>query len=88
MPVLIKRIGKERLLAEAVDSHIGNWFWNALASTRVRPVEQPQFEYELPDSGDADWRFSATVAVQPTPDSPTGRRSRCRTPSRRCPRRR
>jgi trigger factor len=70
MPVLIKRIGKERLLAEAVESHIGNWFWNALASTRVRPVEQPQFEYELPDSGDDDWQFSATVAVQPKPELP------------------
>jgi len=70
MPVLIKRIGKERLLAEAVESHIANWFWNALAATRVRPVEQPQFEYDLPASGDADWRFSATVAVQPKPEVP------------------
>jgi trigger factor len=70
MPVLIQRIGKERIMAEAVESHIGNWFWNALASTRVRPVENPQFEYELPDSGEADWRFSATVAVQPKPDLP------------------
>jgi trigger factor len=68
--VLIQRIGKERLMAEAVDSHISGWFWNAAATTRIRPVEQPRYEYELPASGDADWRFSATVGVQPKPDVP------------------
>jgi trigger factor len=68
--VLIQRIGKERVMAEAIDSHIGNWFWNALARTRVRPVENPQFDYELPASEEADWRFSATVAVQPKPELP------------------
>jgi trigger factor len=70
MPVLIKRIGKDRLLSEAVESHITNWFWSAIGNTKVRPVEQPQFEYDLPDSDDADWRFSATVAVQPKPEIP------------------
>ena len=68
--VLIQRIGKERLMAEAVDSHISGWFWSAAATTRIRPVEQPRYEYELPTSDDADWRFSATVAVQPKPDVP------------------
>lgn len=70
MPVLIQRIGKERLMAEAVESHIANWFWNALASTKLRPAEHPQYEYELPDSGEADWTFSATIAVQPKPQLP------------------
>jgi trigger factor len=69
-PVLVQRIGKERIMAEAVDSHIGTWFWNALARTRVRPVEQPRYDYELPESGQGDWRFSATVAVQPKPQLP------------------
>jgi len=68
--VLLQRIGKERLMAEAVDSHISGWFWNAAATTRIRPIEQPRYEYELPDSDDADWRFSATVAVQPKPEVP------------------
>ena len=31
MPVLLSRVGKERLMSEAVDSHIGGWFWNAAA---------------------------------------------------------
>jgi trigger factor len=70
MPVLLARIGKERLFAEAVESHIGGWFLNAAARGRIRPVEQPEYEYELPASRDEDWRFTATVAVAPKPDLP------------------
>ncbi|HSN99965.1 MAG TPA: trigger factor family protein, partial [Candidatus Nanopelagicales bacterium] len=64
-PVLLQRIGKERIYAEAVDSHISGWFWNAAARARIRPVAQPQFEYELPTEDGAGWRFRATVPVQP-----------------------
>jgi trigger factor len=67
MPLLLQRIGKERLYAEAVESHIGGWFWNAAAGARVNPVAQPEFEYDLP-SDSSDWRFSATVEVQPKPE--------------------
>jgi trigger factor len=67
-PVLVSRIGKERLFSEAIESHISGWFWNAAARERIRPVEQPELDYELPDSEDEDWRFTATVAVLPTPE--------------------
>jgi trigger factor len=69
-PVLLQRLGKERVMSEAVESHIGGWFWNAVAGTRLRPIENPRYEFELPQDDDADWRFSATVAVQPTPEVP------------------
>ncbi len=64
-PVLVKRIGKERIYAEAVDSHISGWFWNAASRARIRPVAQPQFDYELPTEDDSGWQFKATVPVQP-----------------------
>ena len=35
MPVLVSRVGRERIYAEAVESHIGGWFWNAAARSRV-----------------------------------------------------
>ncbi len=66
--VLHQRLGKERIFAEAVDSHISGWFWNAAARARIRPVAQPQFDYELPTADDADWQFTATVPVQPKVD--------------------
>src|ERR671934_135508 len=70
MPVLVARVGRERLYAEAVESHIGGWFRAAAASSRIRPVEQPEFGYDPPSSADESFRFTATVAVQPKPEVP------------------
>jgi len=66
--VLRARLGEERLLTEAVESHIGGWFWNAAASSRIQPIAQPQYEYDLPASDDDEWSFTATVDVQPKPE--------------------
>ena len=66
--VLVQRVGRERLMAEAVDSHIGGWFWNAAAQSRVRPVDQPEYDFQLPESEDEDWHFTATVVVQAKPE--------------------
>jgi trigger factor len=67
-PVLVSRLGKERIYAEAVDSHIGGWFWSAASRSRVRPVSDPQYEFELPADADNAWSFTATVDVQPLPE--------------------
>ncbi len=66
--VLVSRLGKDRIYAEAVDSHIGGWFWSAASRSRVRPVSDPQYEFELPDTADTAWSFVATVDVQPLPE--------------------
>jgi trigger factor len=68
MPVLVSRLGKERIYAEAVESHIRGWFWNAATRNRVRPVTDPQYEFELPNASDEAWSFAATVDVQPLPE--------------------
>ena len=73
MPVLVARVGRERLYAEAVESHIGGWFRAAAARSRIRPVEQPEFGYDPPASADESFRFTATVAVQPKPELPDWR---------------
>src|SRR5438094_254056 len=65
LPVLVARVGKQRLYTEAVESHIGGWFRNAALSSRIRPISRPEYEYDLPTSTDADFSFRATVAVQP-----------------------
>jgi trigger factor len=73
MPVLVARVGRDRLYAEAVESHIGGWFRAAAARSRIRPVDQPEFGYDPPSSADESFRFTATVAVQPKPDLPDWR---------------
>jgi trigger factor len=67
-PILVSRLGKDRIYAEAVDSHIGGWFWSAASRSRIRPVAEPQYEYELPANADDGWSFAATVDVQPLPE--------------------
>src|ERR687883_1553126 len=52
MPVLLARVGRERLYAEAVESHIGGWFRTAAARTGIRPVAKPEYDYGLPSSSD------------------------------------
>jgi trigger factor len=73
MPVLLARVGRERLYAEAVESHIGGWFRAAAARSRIHPVDQPEFGYEPPASADESFHFTATVAVQPKPELPDWR---------------
>ena len=68
--VLVQKVGRERLMTEAIESHIGGWFWNAAARTRVRPIAQPEYEFELPLSDEADWEFSATFPVPAKPELP------------------
>jgi len=68
MPVLVSRIGKERLYTEAIESHIAGWYGNAVARARIRPADQPELDYELPSSDSEDWRFTATVSVLPKPE--------------------
>jgi len=70
MPVLVSRIGRERLYTEAIESHISGWFWNAAARTGIRPADRPELDYELPSSDAEDWRFTATVPVLPKPKLP------------------
>src|ERR671933_697965 len=70
MPVLVARVGRERLYQEAVESHIGGWFRTAAARSRIRPVEQPEYGYDPPSSADESFHFTATVAVQPKPELP------------------
>lgn len=67
-PVLVSKIGKDRIWAEAVDSHISGWFWSAAARTRLRPVSPPEFDFDLPTTDKEAWSFSATIEVQPIPE--------------------
>ncbi|MGZ4333224.1 MAG: trigger factor [Gaiellaceae bacterium] len=68
MPLLVQRIGRERIYEEAVDSHIGGWFWNAATRARVNPIAMPEYQYDLPTTDKEDWSFIATVEVQPKPE--------------------
>jgi trigger factor len=66
--VLMARLGRDRVFTEAVESHIGGWFLNAAANTRIRPVAQPELTYDVPTSDDETFNFTAEVPVQQLPE--------------------
>jgi trigger factor len=66
--VLEARVGRDKIFSEAVESHIGSWFWNAAEDASIRPVSQPELNYDLPTSEDEPFSFTAEVAVQPPPE--------------------
>jgi hypothetical protein len=68
LPVVAARVGREALWQEAIRSHIDGWFWEAAATSGVRPVAGPEVEWdELPTEG-GTFRFAATVPVAPKPE--------------------
>jgi trigger factor len=66
--VLMARLGRDRVFREGIESHIGGWFMNAAANSRIRPVAQPELTYDLPTSEDQAFSFTAEVPVQQLPD--------------------
>jgi trigger factor len=66
--VLMARLGKDRVFREGIESHIGGWFMNAAANSRIRPVAQPELTYDLPTSEEEAFNFTAEVPVQQLPD--------------------
>ena len=65
MPVLLARVGKDRVYAEAVESHIGGWYRAAVAGSRIRPASSPEYDYQLPESAETPFSFTATIDIQP-----------------------
>ena len=66
--VLEARLGRDRIFSEAVESHISGWFWSAAEDASVRPVTQPELNYDLPNSEDESFSFTAEFSVQAPPD--------------------
>jgi trigger factor len=66
--VLEARLGRDRIFREAVESHISGWFWNAAEEASVRPVTQPELNYDLPSSEAEPFSFTAEFNVQAPPE--------------------
>ena len=67
MPVAAARVGHEALAMEAIRSHAPSWFWAAASENELRPVADPELEWdELPEQG-SPFTFRAVVDVLPAP---------------------
>src|SRR3954454_21991801 len=64
-PVVIKRVGREAVLDEAVRESLGNWYRQAIDDAHVVPVGEPEVDLgELPKEGEP-LKFSIEIGVRP-----------------------
>jgi trigger factor len=64
-PVVIKRVGREAVLDEAVRESLGGWYRAAIDDARVIPVGEPDVDIgELPREGQP-LKFSIEIGVRP-----------------------
>jgi trigger factor len=64
-PVVIKRVGREAVLDEAVRESLGNWYRAAIDDAQVVPVGEPDVDLgELPGEGQP-LKFSIEIGVRP-----------------------
>ena len=64
-PVVIKRVGREAVLDEAVRDSIGSWYSAAIDAAAIVPVGEPDLDMgELPGQGQP-LTFSIEIGVRP-----------------------
>lgn len=63
--VVIKRVGREGIFAETLDRALNDWYREALRSTGVQPIGDP--EVELGNADEQGVAFAVTLQIPPTP---------------------
>ncbi len=65
-PVIIKRVGREAVLDEAVRDSLGRWYSAAIDAARIVPIGDPDIDLgDLPPEGQP-LKFSIEIGVRPT----------------------
>ena len=64
-PVVIRRLGRETVLDEALRSSLGGWYVDAIDGAGIAPVGEPELDVQgLPDQGQP-LSFSIEIGVRP-----------------------
>jgi trigger factor len=67
----MQRIGREMLLAETVRNFLGEWYFQAVTASGIRPIAEPDLNFDkLPEKSEDPFTFTATVQVAPKPKLP------------------
>jgi trigger factor len=64
-PVVIRRLGRETVMDEALRSSLGNWYVDAIDASGIAPVGEPELDVgDLPEQGEP-LSFSIEIGVRP-----------------------
>ncbi len=64
-PVVIRQVGRDAVLEEAVRSSLGRWYSSAIDASGIVPVGDPDLDFpEMPEAG-APLEFSFEIGVRP-----------------------
>ncbi|WP_053057804.1 trigger factor [Rubrobacter aplysinae] len=63
--VIESQVGKDYLYMEALQERLPQWYSRAVVETEIRPIDQPQIDFEESPDEENGFKFSATVEVRP-----------------------
>ena len=63
--VIESQVGKDYLYMEALQERLPQWYSLAVVETDIRPIDQPQIDFEESPDEEKGFKFSATVEVRP-----------------------
>ncbi len=66
-PVLVSHFGKEAILARTLHDALPLWYKEALDQAGVKPIDNPELDFDTLDEQDKPYAFKATVPVAPRP---------------------
>ncbi|HTX32106.1 MAG TPA: trigger factor [Solirubrobacteraceae bacterium] len=65
-PVVIRRLGREAVLDEALRRALGGWYADAIEESGIAPVGEPEFDMGDPPQEGQPLSFSIEIGVRPT----------------------
>jgi trigger factor len=65
-PVVIRRLGREAVLDEALRGALGSWYADAIEGSGIAPVGEPQLDMGEPPQEGQPLSFSIEIGVRPT----------------------
>ena len=65
-PVIVKRVGRDAVLDEAIRGSLGRWYTAAIDAASIVPVGDPDIDLGDPPAEGEPLRFSIEIGVRPT----------------------
>ncbi|RJQ42409.1 MAG: trigger factor [Gaiellales bacterium] len=65
--VIVSRFGLEAVMSQALQDALPGWYEQAVMQANIKPVGQPDIEFDEIEDEDSDYTFSAEISIPPRP---------------------